>query len=178
MARATLALTGATGFVTEPSLVKPNSVNDPTGFFTAVVENDYKCGPALLFRDDLSTYSSTGQPERQARYTKPTTCQLCACTAGWWCLPHVYPPTITFAKSAFTGPAFWARMSYSFGYFSTVRPLLPHCAAPSLIPACATFSASCGVFGCVAYLGEDACLVHVTSICHMPLKLWVGTYIP
>jgi hypothetical protein len=37
--------------------------------------------------------------------------------------PHVYPPTITFAKSAFTGPAFWTRMSYSFGYFNTVRLL-------------------------------------------------------
>jgi hypothetical protein len=39
------------GFVTEPSLVTPNSMNDPTGFFTAVVENDYKYGPALLFRN-------------------------------------------------------------------------------------------------------------------------------
>lgn len=35
--------------------------------------------------------------------------------------PHVYPPTITTATSAYTGPAFWTRLSYSFGQFNTVR---------------------------------------------------------
>lgn len=141
------------GFVTEPSLVTPNSVNDPTGFFTAVVENGYRYGPALFFRDDLSTCSSTGRPERHARYNKAATCWLvvrlhCRVVVS----PHVYPPTITLAESAFTGPTFWTRMSYSFGYFNTVRPLLPYCAAPSSPPAFTKVLKHCLVFSAVLHV--------------------------
>ena len=40
------------GFVTDPSLIRTNSSNDPTGFFTAVVENDFKCGPTIQHFND------------------------------------------------------------------------------------------------------------------------------
>jgi hypothetical protein len=35
------------GFVTEPSLIRAGSKNDPSGFFTAIIENDFKCGPSF-----------------------------------------------------------------------------------------------------------------------------------
>lgn len=35
--------------------------------------------------------------------------------------PHVYPPSITRAQSAYTGTALYTRLSYSHGYLNQVR---------------------------------------------------------
>lgn len=137
------------GFVTDPTLITPGSSNDPTAFFNAVVDSKYKYACPPCIRRTIHVYSRGRETAKvltrvilfgtrvhwifDRTCTPPATdCVVCLCIfAATDCdscpccsvvvSPHVYPPTITRAQSAFTGPAFWTRLSYSFGYFNTVR---------------------------------------------------------